>query len=399
MRALCVCAMLITAVAAAGAAQSLDGRQIAVEGSAQDVVFAPVSLSYDYPDPVDPVQVVDAETGRSFPATARNKQLVFIPDAIAANAKATYQVKASAEGAEPKVVIKPVEADAFEVHVNGEHFTTYHCSNDNRKPFLWPVYAEGNVTVTRNYPMGEDDPEHNDHIHHKSMWTSYGDLNGADCWGEGDNSGYQHSGAVTSGSGDAYGWIAAQNVWQGKDHKAVIDEAREYRFYASPASARTFDVRVTFTASYGDVTFRDTKEGGIMAVRIRPEIEGTREGVVTNASGATGEKACWGKPSPWCDYTGPIAGVGVRGVVVMDHRTNMRHPTCWHVRDYGLMAANCFGLSYFTRKQQNGDYVLPEGQSVTFNYRVVVHSGDAAEAKIAGRYADYVTPPEAAWVK
>lgn len=402
MGRLFVCLATVGLAAAMGAAQTLDGRELTIDGGAAEAICAPVALSCSDPAPEGSIQVVGAKSGEAYPATLRDGKLVFVPGTIAAKQRAAYRVKVIEESAEPTVAIEKGDGDELQVLVNGEHSTTYHYSNDNRKPFLWPVYAEGGVTVTRNYPMGEDDPEHNDHIHHKSMWTSYGDLNGADCWGEGDNSGYQHSGEVTWGSGDAYGWILAKNTWQDKDHKPVLTEVREYRFYATPASARTFDLRVTFTASNGDVTFRDTKEGGIMAVRMRPEIEATRNGVITNALGGKGEKECWGKPSPWCDYAGEIEGAGVRGVAVLDHPRNLRHPSRWHVRNYGLMAANCFGLSYFTKNEEkklNGDYTLPDGMSVDFDYRVIVHSGDVEEARIAQRYADYATPPAVAWAK
>lgn len=405
MRKLSLCLATVSLAAAMCAAQTLDGRELTVKGGAGDAFYAPIALSYDGPVPEGTVQVV-AVQGRekACPATIRDGRLVFIPNEIPAGKEVACRLKVLDKSEEPRIQITKVEGEQLQVLIDAEHFTTYHYSNENRKPFLWPVYGEGQVGVTRNHPMGEDDPEHEDHPHHKSMWTSYGDLNGADCWGEGGGSGYQHSVDVTSGSGDAYGWIKAKNVWQDKEHKPVLTEEREYRFYAAPASARMFDVKVTFTATEGDVKFGDTKEGGIMSVRVTPAIEATRSrgGVIANAQGGRGEQQCWGKPSPWCDYSGTIKDAGVRGIAVFDHPTNLRHPTRWHVRNYGLMGANCFGLSHFTAKDEerlNGDYLLPAGESLTFNYRVIVHSGDVEEAKIADRYADYATPPTASWAE
>ena len=37
-----------------------------------------------------------------------------------------------------------------------------------------------------------------------------------------------------------------------------------------------------------------------------------------------------------------------------------------------------------------GDYKLEAGERVTFSYRIILHEGDAAAAKIADRYAEYV---------
>ena len=108
--------------------------------------------------------------------------------------------------------------------------------------------------------------------------------------------------------------------------------------------------------------------------------------------------ASWGKPSPWCDYSGTLPE-GKRGLAVFDYPTNLRHPTRWHVRDYGLMTANCFGLSYFTDKAEYGNMDLKAGESLIFKYRVYIHSGDAKEAQVGERYKDYVEGPTAKFVK
>lgn len=264
-----------------------------------------------------------------------------------------------------------------------------------RKPFLWPVLSEGQVGITRNYPMGKDVPAKEDHPHHRSIWTSYGDINGNDFWSEGGpmdkpRPGYQRTDDVKFGNADNYAWIKAKNTWIDWDHNPVIAESREYRFYPSPAAARYFDVAVTFKAAYGDAFFKDTKEGGILAFRTRPDVtETTKNATLVNAEGATGMAETWGKPSNWTDYYGEVAGHGLRGIAVFDHPGNMRHPTTWHIRDYGLNGANCFGLSYFTKKEQNGDFMLNNGESVTFNYRVLIHSGNSEDAKIPQMYADY----------
>ena len=386
-------------------AQSLDGRVLKIEGAV--TANTPISVPCDAPAPDTTIQVVAKKGGTVCSATIADGELVFMPEA----ADSKYEVKVLKDAKSAAVQIAKVDGDdELTVKVNGEDFTSYHYSNENKKPFLWPVLAEGGATITRNWPMGEDKYVSEDHVHHKSLWVSYGDLNGVDCWGEGGNSGFQHSGEVTFGSGDAFGWIRAKNVWQDKDHKPVIDEAREYRFYATPASARTLDLSVTFTAAYGPVKFGDTKEGGILAYRMRPEIVAKyinketklrmNKGVMTNIDGPNSRtNNVWGKPSPWTDYSGDIEGVGVRGLAAFDHADNLRHPTTWHFRDYGLNGANCFGLSDFTKGKENGDYELAEGESLTFKYRVIIHSGDVEEAQVAERYAAYANPPKVTWVK
>jgi hypothetical protein len=77
----------------------------------------------------------------------------------------------------------------------------------------------------------------------------------------------------------------------------------------------------------------------------------------------------------------------------MDNPDNLRHPTRWHVRDYGLMAANCFALNAYTKGRLRGDFTLPAHESLTFAYRVVVHRGNASNGKVADHWAAYAYPP------
>lgn len=389
-------------------AETLDGRKIHLKAGEAKSQFVPVTLPCDAPAPDGVIKVVETKTSKAFPATLRDGQLVFIAEGAMPNTEHDYVVKVEPKTAEyvPHVVIdKSKEADAIDVKIDDVLFTTYHYSNDNKKPFLWPILSEGQVEVTRGYPMDPNSTP-KDHPHHKSVWSAYGDVNGADCWMEEEGSGYQHSGDVTWGSGDAYGWIKAKNEWQDKEHKPILTEEREYRFYATPEKGRLFDVFVTFTADKGDVTFKDTKEGGIVSVRMRSELSGAAA-VITNALGDVGEETCWGKPSPWCDYSGELKKDGWRGITVFDNASNLRFPTSWHVRKYGLMGANCFGYSFFKEKEynkgllpaENGDYVIKQGEKLPFQYRLYVHSGDVKKAAVADRYADYATPPKAEWVK
>lgn len=103
------------------------------------------------------------------------------------------------------------------------------------------------------------------------------------------------------------------------------------------------------------------------------------QGHMLNSEGVQG-KDCWGKKATWCDYSGPVNGKTV-GIAIMDHQDNPRHPTQWHARDYGLCAANPFLKSSME---------IPDGESVTFKYRVFIHNGTATEADIEKQYEHYI---------
>jgi len=109
-------------------------------------------------------------------------------------------------------------------------------------------------------------------------------------------------------------------------------------------------------------------------------------GVITSSDGKTTEKAVWGKPADWADYSGEIDGEKV-GIAIFDNPKNSRRAR-WHARGYGLFAANPFGLSAFTGdKTQDGSVTLEPGEKLHFQYRVIVHPGDTDLAKL---WAEYV---------
>ena len=112
-------------------------------------------------------------------------------------------------------------------------------------------------------------------------------------------------------------------------------------------------------------------------------------GRMVNSEGAVGEKAVWGKRADWVDDYGNVAGEDV-GIAIFDNPKNLRHPTYWHARHYGLLAANPFGLKEFLHdRHQDGSYVIAAGGSLTLRYRVFIHHGDFQEARVADAYRKY----------
>src|SRR5438045_1462408 len=151
-----------------------------------------------------------------------------------------------------------------------------------------------------------------------------------------------------------------------------------------------FDFEITMHASDGDLKFGDTTEG-TMAMRLNEamRLKGkVGHGHIVNSEGVRDDET-WGKRAEWCDYYGPVEGQTV-GVAIFDHPSNLRHPTWWHVRDYGLFAANPFGWHDFEKKPAGaGDYTLPSGKTMVLKYRFYIHRGDTEEAKVAQHYKDY----------
>lgn len=390
---------VLTAGLSVQAQDSLDQRAITVEPQGEIFRYTPVSVKVDGDASADRVDVIRKETMTEYPATLRNGELVFVPEGGDASETFTYVVQIDDEGPAPAVRVEPkASMKAIDVFVFNKLFTTLHYEDEHKKPFLWPVYSDGQTPVTRAWPMGERELTR-DHPHHKSMWGAYGDINGADLWGE---RGTQEVLNIESSTGGGYGWIAMDILWKNRDGDPVMTESREYRFYAMPSAGRYIDQKSVYKATHGEVKIGDTKEGGIVAFRTRDIMTENKGGTITMTDGRTGHSNVWGKPSAWCDYSGDLRDEGVHGIAIFDHPDNLRHPTRWHVRDYGLMGPNPFGLSYFTANEEerlNGDYTIAEGGDLTFNYRVYIHAGDVDDANVGARYTNYATPPKATWAE
>jgi len=159
------------------------------------------------------------------------------------------------------------------------------------------------------------------------------------------------------------------------------------------------DVELTFEATCGKVTFGDTKEGGPLATRMRPEFRSDKKGdngILVNSQRQRAA-AAWGRKARWVDCSGMVDGKRY-GYAMFDAPGNLRHPQTWHARTYGLCAINPFGLRAFTRdKKANGDWTIEAGQSATLRYRIYFHTGDIKAAAVDARWNDYADPPKASW--
>ena len=291
--------------------------------------------------------------------------------------------------------------DRVRVDINGHLFTEYHFK-DAAKPYCYPIIGPTGAGMTRNWPMRNTPGEQHDHPHHRGLWFGHGSVNGVDVWTDKDPKTGRiiHNEFTEIKSGERSGDIKTRNTWVDANDKTLCTDEETLRFY-NPGDdpERMFDFEITLHASNGDLKLGDTKEG-MLAIRIaetmrliKPTPRGQKpisgDGHIVNSEGVRDGEA-WGKRASWVDYYGPVDGKIV-GIAIFDHPTNFRHPTWWHARDYGLLAANPFGLHDFAGQPEGaGDYTLSSGQSLTFRYRIYFHEGDENQGHVARRYAEYV---------
>ena len=288
-------------------------------------------------------------------------------------------------------------ADRIDVLADGKPLTTLYFGPETAKPYLHPLRAADGQIVTRQYPMRDDVPgEAHDHPHHRGMWFSHGAVNGFDFWAnEPDQKPQEKKGKIVAkGAPKAgNGAIRGEFEWRTPEGEALLSDNRVYRFSVSGDDV-IIDNDITLQAKGKPVHFGDTKEG-TFAIRINEQMREQMadkkpgKGVILGSTGIKGEKETWGKPAPWVDYTGPIDGK-TYGIAIMDHPTSAKHPTYWHVRAYGLFAANIFGEhDFFNDEKRDGSVTLQPGEKLEFRYRVVIHPGDAAAAGVEKMYASW----------
>jgi len=304
-------------------------------------------------------------------------------------------VLAIARFAAAEVTVERSERGAV-VKIDGQPFAEY-LVRSGHQPVVWPVIGPTGKAMTRSFPIGPHrDGERIDHPHHRSLWFTHGNVSGHDFWTDNGQSGQdseiKHREFVTTESGPT-GKIVTRNDWISEGKKICEDE-RTFVF-GKDEFGRFIDFHVTVRASEGDLTFGDTKEGSFGVRANAPLSVDSNQGAhITNDRNMMDRKV-WGMYSNWIDDYGPVDGEMV-GIAMFSHPDNYRHPTRWHARTYGLLAANPFGERVFPKddsQPRQGATTITKGDTLSLRYRVLLHRGDPVEGRIGEAYERFSSPP------
>jgi hypothetical protein len=282
------------------------------------------------------------------------------------------------------------------IQIDGQLFTEYF-TKAGQSPALWPLIGPTGKPVTRAFPFepatkgGTDD-----HPHHQSLWFTHDQVNGADFWkanvndAKGDRGPHiAHRDFIAVKSGGATAQIVTSNDWM-HGTRRICKDVRSFVFGTGPGDSRWIDFTIVIDAPGGDVTFGDTKEG-TFALRVADSmrVDARQGGRIINSEGQENESA-WGMPARWVDYTGPVDGEIV-GIAVMAHPKTFRPTPRWHVRTYGLFAANPFGQRDFPNPEaaKQGAVTIKSGDSLTLRYRVWLHRGKTDAAAIERAFGEF----------
>lgn len=285
-----------------------------------------------------------------------------------------------------------MDDDGVTITIDGEVFTRYVMSSGT-KPILYPVIGPTGKPVTRDFPMKPAGPnEKEDHPHHRSIWFGYEGINGVNFWHEAPRP-TQHDGRQVHKKykkveldGDTV-VLVTENDYEDGNGDVVAKDERTYQF-GTDGDARWIDVTIKLWSPKGPLKIGDTKEGAF-AVRVAGTMKNTAEmgGKFISSNGDENGRA-WGKPAAWVDYHGPVDDETV-GIAIMAHPSSLQPEPRWHVREYGLFAANPIGASDYSRGEAEGGLEREEGEPIVLRHRILIHKGDHVDADIAGAYAEY----------
>ena len=315
-----------------------------------------------------------------------------------------------------KVVDLPDEKKV-EVWIDGDLFTSYIYPDQLAKPVLYPLITASGKVLTRGIPLDPIAGERVDHPHQIGVWMNYGDVNGLDFWNNSEaipEEDKYRFGTITHKEvrniqgRDDLGMLEVVNEWKTPDGIVLLEEQTRFIFSVQ-GNSRIIDRITTLQALNQAVSFKDNKEG-MFAVRVaralelpsdKPAIFLDAQGVpaeteVLDNTGVNGNylssegidgEGVWGTRARWMKLHSTIDGEKV-AIVIFDHPDNVGYPTYWHARAYGLFAANPLGQSIFTNGEQVLDFKLAANESVSFKFRLLVHSGKALRKQTIDTFAD-----------
>jgi hypothetical protein len=286
------------------------------------------------------------------------------------------------------------ERDAVRIDVNGQPFTSFVYGPDVRKPYFAELRSASGVRVTRGVPADASASESADHPHQKGLYFAHCDVGGYNFWATEPSQVVATTGTtvVRSVSTIRNGFTAEMELLDPAGLPIVAQWVTVTAGVDGQMRYLDFDAVLRGIRSS---TFKDSTEG-IFAMRVASWMEQSKSGRMRCPSGE-GEQNCWGRRAPWVDFSGAHNGETL-GVAVLQHPSSLRFPTYWHVRAYGLLAANPFGAQHFFderlkkyqeqgKRPESGDFQLAPGQEARFRYRVVAHPGTPDVAELFKKYA------------
>jgi hypothetical protein len=263
----------------------------------------------------------------------------------------------------------------IDVTIGGKFFTSYRFAEDEKYPFFFPVNGPSGTSAT-SMRNGE-------YPHHSSLFFGCDMVNGGNYWQEGlDRGRIASQGPVLESASGNQIVIRDSCDWTRPGAPQPIRDTRRIVISAPSATMRQIDFDITLEAME-DVVIDKTNHS-LFSARMDPDLTPVFGGTMINSEGDSGEKATFGKPSPWLACFGARDGKTIEGLAVLQHPQNPGYPAPWFTRDYGFLSPTPM---YWPANDK--DTRMAKGEKLRLCYRVLVFSGTTESAGIAGRFAEF----------
>lgn len=240
-----------------------------------------------------------------------------------------------------------------------------------RMGYLHPVYNVDGQVVTEDFPK--------DHYHHRGVFWGWphtaSDGRDLNVW-EMDSGKQYFDRWISRETSRKEASFSVQNHWAFVDapEVAVVEETVTITAHKAEKKSRSIDFQLRFTNVSGKpFTFLGATNKGYGGFNFRP-IKDNKPFHLYTALGPLAEDSL-NIASPWADISWDAKDdQKAAGVAIFQHPSNPDYPHFgWILRHYGFNGAAWPHLD---------EYTLPAGESLELQYRLVVHTGDAEDAKV-----------------
>ncbi len=319
----------------------------------------------------------------------------FIVDSMEAGAVAEFRLERVA--AESSGVSVNRTDEAIVLHVGSRPVLTYHSAiTEPPRPEIDPVYRRGGyihplqtpegVVVTGDYPP--------DHVHHHGVWaawtrTRFRDAQ-VDFWNVADRLGDVLPVAVeTVWEGPVHGGFSARHRYvalTGDSPEDALLERWTVRVYTVEGAARPYwliDIEIEQETASDEPLVLPTYHYGGVALRGRDDWYGAENADFLTSEGR--DRLSGNETRARWTHLGGEAEGGRRGIAVLSHPDNFRHPEPVRLHP---------NEPYFSwTPSQLGEWTIHPGEPHRVRYRYVVHDGAADPEELDRLWDDFAEPP------
>jgi hypothetical protein len=227
------------------------------------------------------------------------------------------------------------------------------------------------------------DPE--SHSHHNSIWISHADVDGVSFWDDRARGRIIHQRVERFDDAEEGAAVLVVNSWA-TTNQVLLTERRLITVRPLARDEWLLIIDLQLEPRGESVTFGKTPFG-VIGVRMAKSI-GVHDGggEIRNSEGGINETNVLWKRARWVDYSGSIKPGTLEGITLMDHPSNLNHPTFFHVRDDGWMGAS---LTYDAAR------IVDRIKPLKLRYGLYVHGAPLKQPNLERHWRAFADLPAA----